>query len=317
MIKTFLLILFFTLFSCVNSKHISLDKSEIKKLKNEEIATLENQKIVKDKTPIIENTNDSTPAFSGKYLIKTYFNPTGFRTDSIALTGKNDELYEIEFLKMESYRQDGKEFALAFFTVYQLILFQNELIQDSSTAAIGSSKFSIIKFKKEDNKWTYINKWDDLETGINIRGETYIPHIIQKNGLTFLELPDIVFYASGSKDKLTTLFNTKNFKKSLEIYTSSYNGIDDIDEFITSMNNDIYDKYGSFKKDYFEDLSLYLWNASDYKLEYKTTGNELFINVFRTDGLYNEKKKKFVKEIAKETYKYDKETLNFILIKSK
>ena len=312
--KILFLTITFTLFSCVNSKQVSLDKSEITNLKNKEIETLDNQKIGKEQTPIKENTNDSINTFSGKNLIKTYFNPTGFRTDSIALTGKDDELYEIEFLKTGSYQENGEEFTLAFFTIYQLILFENELRKDLSTAAIGSSKFSIIKFKKEDNKWTYINKWDDLETGINIRGETYIPHIIQKNGITFLELPDISFYASGSKDKTSYLFNTVNFKSCMEVYTTSFNGLDDVDEFITEMNNEIYDNDGTFKKDYFEDLSLYLWNTSDYKLKYKTTGNELFINVFRTNGLYKEKKKKFVKQTSKETYKYNKKTLKFIRI---
>jgi len=311
MLKILLSAIIFTLISCVNNKQTPLDKTEINSLNKKENTTFKDKKIDKEQTPIKENTNDSIKTFSADNLIKTYFNPIDFRTDSIALIDKEDELFEIEFLKTEYYRQDGDEFTLAFFSVHHLIEVQNKLMQDISTAAIGSSKFSIIKFIKEDDEWIYINKWDNLDIGINIRGETYISHIIQKNGQTFLELPDIVFYACGTKEKLTSLFNTKNFKKSLEINSSSFNGIDDIDEFVTSMNQEIHDKEGSLTKDFLEDTMTYLSNASDFKLEYKTAGHELFINVYRTNGYFNEKKKKFIKQKSIETYKYDKKTLKF------
>jgi hypothetical protein len=184
--------------------------------------------------------------------------------------------------------------------------------RDVSTGSIGNSSFSIIKFKKLNNKWDYVNKWDDLEIGIYIRGYTKLPEIIQKGSFTFLELPNVVFYAAGTKNELTSIYNTKNFNLSLEIYSNSYNGLDDIDEFITSMNIDTYDKNGipiglSEENGY----SVSNWNSSDYKIEYKKIENELFVYVYRTSAYFAEKKIKFVKKEAIEIYKYDDRTLKF------
>lgn len=268
------------------------------------------------KSKTIVNSNEDkkqgVTELNSKELLETYFEAKEYITDSIASYKVGNELSAIEFHKLENYSLDDKQYSIAIFDHYPLYNYDElGFGRGVTTASIGDSKFSVIKFVKNDGKWILVNQFDNLDIGINNRGDIYLPQIKQIENFTFLELPDIVYNASGSFNRSTKIFNIKNFKEALEISAGGYQaGEVDIDEFIEEMNIEKYNSKGEILG--IEDpYSVSLWSTSKSKYKFTVQNEKLLCIVDYVYGGFDEKTKKFIKEESTTIFNYDENTLIF------
>lgn len=269
-----------------------------------------------DKEKSINNTNLNLKGstLKSKELIQTFFEPTKFITDSIARYKVDNNLFDVEFYKFEKYTLNGTKYKIAIFGHHPLHEFEGVYERGTTTASIGSAKFSVVVFKKNDDSWNVVKEFKDLDIGIDIRGHVYLPQIKQIENFTFLELPDVKFYVSGSMEKNTTLFNIENFTESLNISTSGYQfATGNVDYFLTEMSKNKYDKEGRIIGD--EDSYVKNWSDSEYKIKYNVQNNKLLCTVDRISGEFDEGKRKFVKIVTSTIYTYDEKTMKFVNLK--
>lgn len=259
-----------------------------------------------------EDKKQGVTELNSKELLETYFEAKEYITDSIARYKVGNELSAIEFHKLENYSLDDKQYSIAIFDHYPLYNYDElGFGRGITTASIGDSKFSVIKFVKNEGNWILVEQFDNLDIGTNIRGDIYLPQIKQIENFTFLELPDIVYYASGSFNRSTKIFNIKNFKESLEISAGGYQaGEVDIDEFIEEMNIDKYNSKGEVLG-IEEPYSVSLWSTSKSKYRLNIQNDKLLCIVDFVSGHFDEIKKKFIKEETSTIYSYNENTLEF------
>ncbi|WP_055445203.1 hypothetical protein [Lacinutrix himadriensis] len=239
-----------------------------------------------------------------KELLRTYFEAKEYKTDSIATYITKDDAYEIEFHKFENYTLEGKQYSLAIFGNYPLYNYfgEGDFDRGMTTATIGDSAFSIIKFVKEGNNWVFVNIFKKFEGGVTLLD--HLPKIKQIGNFTFLEL-NSTHEAAGFQQKSTRLLNIINFQESLGIYSDANQAIDgtDVDKFIKERNNEA---------DYEFSKS---WWASNVMIKFTTQNEKLLCIADYIYGKFDEKKNKFVKEETTIIYTYNEDTMEFVELK--
>lgn len=270
------------------------------------------------KTSINSSNDKAVSNLNGKELLEEYFKPFEFVTDSIAHYRVGDNLFDIEFLKLENYSLDQKQYSIAIFGHYPI---NDDDERALGTAFNGTSEYSAITFEKNGEGWNYVNQFDNLDIGYyHIYGE-YLPKIIQIGNFSFLELEDLSDQPRSPPSKTISYFNVKNFKKSLELSSSTEThgsateqNVDDfIEETINQAKN--YKNLNELVAEINGIASGATTDITNIKYKFVIQNEKLICIVDSISIDFDEKMGKFLKVESTTIYTYDENSLEFVVLK--
>jgi hypothetical protein len=227
-------------------------------------------------------------------LIRQHFSINKLKNEKQAYLSDN-EFEIVEFHYSKKYKVRDKE--------YNIVLFS---LQNISIENDDRCKFSVVKFIKKNNKWEYLNRWDNLEIGTKIGKTIVVPELINVDGYNFLELKDIAYWGQGYH-KYSEIFNTNNFKRSFITYSDNFS--ENVEKDVIFMNKNLKDMRERYSDEHIPSATDGASNNQVYKIF--TSQNQLFIINEKRYAEYDEKLKEWRKIEKNITYIFNPKTLLF------